>query len=257
MSECWCSWTAPCFLCSDRVQGLCYASHTRQLISCSCDGSIVIWNMDVTRQEVRQKHLRSGRLCARACVNDRLEVVLYLFIAQASIKLCLLKTEGNKITFQSCADLRFKTFLVLLSLGSENWNGWNFLKMPFFRRQNGWTATPARSVSSLSSGISSRCGTARRSVWDRYVSVFCKKKKKKLWGTRYDLVNNSGTSLWLWMCNCVPQHHCRKCGQAVCGKCSSKRSTIPLMGFEFEVRVCDSCHESITDEEWVNAHPPA
>lgn len=179
MSECWCSWTAPCFLCSDRVQGLCYASHTRQLISCSCDGSIVIWNMDVTRQEVRQKHLRSGRLCARACVNDRLEVVLYLFIAQASIKLCLLKTEGNKITFQSCADLRFKTFLVLLSLGSENWNGWNFLKMPFFRRQNGWTATPARSVSSLSSGISSRCGTARRSVWDRYVSVFCKKKKKK------------------------------------------------------------------------------
>uniref|UniRef100_A0A671K462 WD repeat and FYVE domain-containing protein 2-like n=1 Tax=Sinocyclocheilus anshuiensis TaxID=1608454 RepID=A0A671K462_9TELE len=45
------------------------------------------------------------------------------------------------------------------------------------------------------------------------------------------------------------QHHCRKCGQAVCGKCSSKRSTIPLMGFEFEVRVCDSCHGSITDEE--------
>ncbi|KAF0026744.1 hypothetical protein F2P81_021481 [Scophthalmus maximus] len=45
------------------------------------------------------------------------------------------------------------------------------------------------------------------------------------------------------------QHHCRKCGQAVCGKCSSKRSTIPLMGFEFEVRVCDSCHESITDED--------
>uniref|UniRef100_A0AAY5EC22 FYVE-type domain-containing protein n=1 Tax=Electrophorus electricus TaxID=8005 RepID=A0AAY5EC22_ELEEL len=45
------------------------------------------------------------------------------------------------------------------------------------------------------------------------------------------------------------QHHCRKCGQAVCGKCSSKRSTIPLLGFEFEVRVCDSCHESITDEE--------
>ncbi|MEQ2216539.1 hypothetical protein XENOCAPTIV_017892 [Xenoophorus captivus] len=26
-----------------------------------------------------------------------------------------------------------------------------------------------------------------------------------------------------------------KCGQAVCGKCSSKRSTIPLMGFEFEL----------------------
>ncbi|XP_036311133.1 WD repeat and FYVE domain-containing protein 2 isoform X2 [Pipistrellus kuhlii] len=45
------------------------------------------------------------------------------------------------------------------------------------------------------------------------------------------------------------EHHCRKCGKAVCGKCSSKRSSIPLMGFEFEVRVCDSCHEAITDEE--------
>lgn len=40
---------------SDRIQGLCYASHTRQLISCSSDGGIVIWNMDVTRQEVREK----------------------------------------------------------------------------------------------------------------------------------------------------------------------------------------------------------
>ncbi|KAJ8246750.1 hypothetical protein GJAV_G00254990 [Gymnothorax javanicus] len=47
------------------------------------------------------------------------------------------------------------------------------------------------------------------------------------------------------------QHHCRKCGQAVCGKCSSKRSTIPLMGFEIEVRVCDSCHDSITEEDRV------
>ncbi|XP_032888684.1 WD repeat and FYVE domain-containing protein 2 isoform X1 [Amblyraja radiata] len=45
------------------------------------------------------------------------------------------------------------------------------------------------------------------------------------------------------------QHHCRKCGNALCGKCSSKRSSIPLMGFEFEVRVCDSCYDSITDEE--------
>lgn len=50
-------------------------------------------------------------------------------------------------------------------------------------------------------------------------------------------------------CLSVVQHHCRKCGQALCGKCSSKRSTIPLMGFEFEVRVCDGCHASITDEE--------
>ncbi|KAF5915853.1 hypothetical protein HPG69_019086 [Diceros bicornis minor] len=45
------------------------------------------------------------------------------------------------------------------------------------------------------------------------------------------------------------QHHCRKCGQAVCGRCSSRRSSYPLMGFELQVRVCDSCYESIKDED--------
>ncbi|KAI4889420.1 hypothetical protein NFI96_029977 [Prochilodus magdalenae] len=114
---------------SEKVQGLCYAPHTRQLISCGSDGGIVVWNMDVTRQETPEW------LDSDSC--------------------------------QRCEQPFF----------------WNFKQM-----------------------------------WD----------SKKI-GLR--------------------QHHCRKCGQAVCGKCSSKRSTIPLMGFEFEVRVCDSCHESITDEE--------
>ncbi|XP_036093879.1 WD repeat and FYVE domain-containing protein 1 [Rousettus aegyptiacus] len=45
------------------------------------------------------------------------------------------------------------------------------------------------------------------------------------------------------------QHHCRKCGQAVCGKCSSKRSSYPVMGFEFQVRMCDSCYDSIKEED--------
>lgn len=58
-----------------------------------------------------------------------------------------------------------------------------------------------------------------------------------------------GSAAVMHTCSLSPQHHCRKCGKAVCGKCSSKRSSIPLMGFEFEVRVCDSCHEAITDEE--------
>ncbi|KAK8382782.1 hypothetical protein O3P69_011372 [Scylla paramamosain] len=45
------------------------------------------------------------------------------------------------------------------------------------------------------------------------------------------------------------QHHCRKCGKAVCDNCSSKRSCIPTMGFEFDVRVCDKCHTSISDQD--------
>ncbi|XP_065389335.1 WD repeat and FYVE domain-containing protein 2 isoform X3 [Macaca fascicularis] len=114
---------------NDKVQALSYAQHTRQLISCGGDGGIVVWNMDVERQETPEW------LDSDSC--------------------------------QKCDQPFF----------------WNFKQM-----------------------------------WD----------SKKI-GLR--------------------QHHCRKCGKAVCGKCSSKRSSIPLMGFEFEVRVCDSCHEAITDEE--------
>lgn len=47
----------------------------------------------------------------------------------------------------------------------------------------------------------------------------------------------------------IRQHHCRKCGTAVCAKCSMKRTTIPLMGFEFEVRVCDVCFDSVSEED--------
>uniref|UniRef100_A0A7M4E2K1 WD repeat and FYVE domain containing 2 n=1 Tax=Crocodylus porosus TaxID=8502 RepID=A0A7M4E2K1_CROPO len=114
---------------NDKVQSLSYVHHTRQLISCGADGGIVVWNMDVERQETPEW------LDSDSC--------------------------------QKCDQPFF----------------WNFKQM-----------------------------------WD----------SKKI-GLR--------------------QHHCRKCGKAVCGKCSSKRSSIPLMGFEFEVRVCDSCHASITDEE--------
>lgn len=45
------------------------------------------------------------------------------------------------------------------------------------------------------------------------------------------------------------QHHCRKCGKAICDSCSSNRTTYPLMGYEFAVRVCDECHSEIKDDE--------
>lgn len=41
---------------SDKVQALSYAQHTRQLISCGGDGGIVVWNMDVERQEVGEAY---------------------------------------------------------------------------------------------------------------------------------------------------------------------------------------------------------
>ena len=41
-------------VCSDKVQALCYLQLTRQLVSCSSDGGIAVWNMDVSREEVRE-----------------------------------------------------------------------------------------------------------------------------------------------------------------------------------------------------------
>jgi WD40 repeat protein len=48
------------------------------------------------------------------------------------------------------------------------------------------------------------------------------------------------------------QHHCRRCGKAVCDACSSNRSNIPMMGYEFRVRVCDECHSVLTDADRVS-----
>ena len=39
------------------------------------------------------------------------------------------------------------------------------------------------------------------------------------------------------------QHHCRHCGKAVCDRCSSMAVTIPNMGFEMMVRVCEKCYK--------------
>lgn len=46
------------------------------------------------------------------------------------------------------------------------------------------------------------------------------------------------------------QHHCRCCGRAVCDRCSAGRAAIPVMGFEFDVRVCDPCHAELKDKDY-------
>ncbi|KAL3312785.1 WD repeat and FYVE domain-containing protein 1 [Cichlidogyrus casuarinus] len=45
------------------------------------------------------------------------------------------------------------------------------------------------------------------------------------------------------------QHHCRRCGKAVCQKCSPHTSTLPSSGYETAVRVCKDCEQSATDDE--------
>ena len=42
------------------------------------------------------------------------------------------------------------------------------------------------------------------------------------------------------------KHHCRACGQGVCGKCSRKKRAVPVRGWEYPVRVCDKCVDEMS-----------
>ncbi|XP_061574976.1 zinc finger FYVE domain-containing protein 1 [Cololabis saira] len=42
----------------------------------------------------------------------------------------------------------------------------------------------------------------------------------------------------------MSKHHCRACGEGVCGPCSTHTRPVPSRGWDHPVRVCDSCHAS-------------
>uniref|UniRef100_A0AAY4CEQ8 FYVE-type domain-containing protein n=1 Tax=Denticeps clupeoides TaxID=299321 RepID=A0AAY4CEQ8_9TELE len=39
----------------------------------------------------------------------------------------------------------------------------------------------------------------------------------------------------------IPKHHCRACGQGVCGSCSTQSRPVPSRGWDHPVRVCNDC----------------
>lgn len=45
------------------------------------------------------------------------------------------------------------------------------------------------------------------------------------------------------------QHHCRKCGQALCANCCAQTSVMPKAGFEFPQRLCSACFDTLTAED--------
>lgn len=49
-------------------------------------------------------------------------------------------------------------------------------------------------------------------------------------------------------CPKISKHHCRDCGKVVCDKCSTGKRTVPLRGWDYPVRVCDTCNDN-------NTHP--
>jgi len=45
------------------------------------------------------------------------------------------------------------------------------------------------------------------------------------------------------------QHHCRKCGLAVCNACSPVQSILPYYGYEYPVRMCRNCYNDLPESE--------
>ncbi|KAL9963501.1 hypothetical protein ACROYT_G027012 [Oculina patagonica] len=90
-------------------------------------------------------------------------------------------------------------------------------------------------------------------IWDMNV----KRQETPEWSQSDICERCSGPFFWnfkgMWNQKAVGvrQHHCRKCGRAVCNECSKNESSYPIMGFENSIRLCNECHESITDEDRV------
>ena len=108
------------------------------------------------------------------------------------------------------------------------------------RIRSGAKRTLANTVSDPFSGTSSRC-------------IYEQKKKESIsW-----LVNLKAFFFQLiksrWATKTVGkrQHHCRRCGAAACDDCTKARSSIPVLGHEFQVRICCKCISAISDDEWV------
>jgi WD40 repeat protein len=90
-------------------------------------------------------------------------------------------------------------------------------------------------------------------VWD----MIAKRQENPEWSTSDDCEFCKRPFFWniksMWEQKKVGlrQHHCRRCGVAVCDPCSSARSKLPTLGHEYDVRVCSKCIGEITPEERV------
>ncbi|UJR28285.1 hypothetical protein I4U23_009533 [Adineta vaga] len=58
-------------------------------------------------------------------------------------------------------------------------------------------------------------------------------------------------AMWIQKQIGLRQHHCRKCGRAVCDKCSQTRKALPLLGYETVQRVCNDCVGTLRNDETV------
>lgn len=91
---------------------------------------------------------------------------------------------------------------------------------------------------------SNNCQLCSRPFFWNFRSMMDQKQLGKL-----SLYKTSLFSINCWFSSGIRQHHCRHCGKAICDNCSTNRINIPIMGFEYDVRVCDPCFKQLQTVE--------
>ncbi|KAI0226883.1 WD repeat and FYVE domain-containing protein 2 [Lamellibrachia satsuma] len=152
---------------------------------------------------------------------------------------CLAWDEQKRFLFSGS----FDQSLIMWDIGE--WKG------TVYELQGHHNKIQAVAFASLSKQLVSTCDDRVVAFWDMDV----KRQETPVWTEGDSCQACNSPFFWnmksMWECKTigVRQHHCRKCGKAVCAKCSCGETTIPQMGYEYAVRVCDSCLESITEED--------
>ncbi|ELU03889.1 hypothetical protein CAPTEDRAFT_228655 [Capitella teleta] len=177
-----------------------------------------------------------GQITVLKVSNNGFEVITTLKGHSGSVR-CLAWDEERNLLFSGS----FDQSIIVWDIGGQ--------KGTAFELQGHRDKVQTLSYSGLSRELLSSGDEGVLTIWD----MNAKRQETPDWAES-DACMKCGSpffwnvkSMWEQKTIGVRQHHCRKCGQAICSKCSMDRSTIPVMGYEHEVRVCVECKQSITE----------
>ena len=125
------------------------------------------------------------------------------------------------------------------------WRGWG--ERPVRVCDTCYNSTDERKSSVISSSVSGRYFSENVTTAMGWVGGAFKYPKQAI-------IETTRPSYWIPDCDITHcyvceikfsstcyKHHCRSCGQGVCGKCSLQRKNVPARGWDYPVRVCDKC----------------
>jgi len=86
-------------------------------------------------------------------------------------------------------------------------------------------------------------------IYNFYFIIFISFQAKRRWVVDEEVL--SCPSCNLQFNSMRRRHHCRNCGKIFCNDCSKKRAMILKLGYDREVRVCNSCYEAIKNVTYI------